>query len=245
MSSRVAVVTGGSRGIGRAISLSLAGGGHRVVVNYRSRAEEAKDTVADIESIGAEAIAVQADVSDHDQVDRLFDHAEGAFGRVTVLVNNAGIRRDSLALRMSDSDWDEVLATNLFGAFSCSRRALKGMLRERWGRIVNVASIAGIRGVPGQANYCAAKAGLIGLTKALAVEVASRNIAVNAVAPGLITSDLTTSLDDARFASLEATIPMGRAGTPEDVAHLVEFLCSESATYISGAVFTTDGAMTA
>ena len=246
MPNRVALVTGGSRGIGRAICTSLAHAGtYSVVVNHRSSQEDAKRTLEMVEGAGAEGIVVQADVSDRAQVDRLFDEIEDQLGPVSILVNNAGIRRDTLALRMSDAQWDEVMATNLTAAFSCARRALRGMLLERWGRIVNVASIAGLRGVPGQANYCAAKAGLIGLTKALAVETAARNVTINALAPGLIDTDLTSTLPERRLEELKAAIPAGRAGDPQEVGAIVTFLCSEEASYVNGAVLTLDGAMTA
>ena len=245
MSERVALVTGGSRGIGRAIAVALARAGHQVVVNYHSRADDAKGTVTEIEALGGEAIVAQTDVADSGRVDEMFALAEDAFGPVSVLVNNAGIRKDALALRISDSDWNDVLSTNLFGAFACARRALKAMVRQRWGRIVNISSIAGLKGIAGQANYCAAKAGLIGMTRSMAIELAGRNITVNAVTPGLISTELTTSLDARRYSELEAAVPMHRAGRPEDVASLVAFLASDDASYISGSVITTDGAMTA
>jgi 3-oxoacyl-[acyl-carrier protein] reductase len=216
-----------------------------VVVNFRSRTEDAKEAVAEIEALGGEAIVAQADVAHSAQVEEMFALAEDAFGPVSVLVNNAGIRKDGLALRTSDSDWNDVLSTNLFGAFACSRRVLKGMVRQRWGRIINISSVAGVRGIPGQANYCAAKAGLIGLTKAMAIELAARDITVNAVTPGLIATELTTSLDARRYSELESAIPMRRAGRPEEVAALVAFLASDEASYISGSVLTADGAMTA
>ena len=245
MSRRVALVTGASRGIGRAVALELAARGHAVGVNYRSGAEEAKATLALIEERGGSGILAQADVSDPAEVGEMFATVRELLGPVTILVNNAGVRRDALALRMTDEQWLEVLATNLFGAFACSKRALRDMLKARWGRIVNVSSIAGLHGSKGQANYSAAKAGLIGLTKTLAVEVASKGVTVNVVAPGLVATELTLSLDEARYRALEESVPMGRAGTPDDVARTVGFLCSEEASYMSGAVLVTDGAMTA
>lgn len=242
---RVAVVTGGARGIGRAIALSLAADGHRVAVNCRRGLEEAKEAVASIEATGGEAIVAEGDVTQAADVEALFGRVEDAFGPVSILVNNAGIRRDALSLRMSNDDWRDVLATNLDGAFLCSKRALRSMIRQRWGRIVNVSSVAGLHGSRGQSNYSASKAGLIGLTRTMALEVASRNVTVNAVAPGLVATELTLSLPAARFEELEATVPMKRAGRPEEVAAVVRFLCSEEAAYMSGTVVTVDGAMSA
>jgi 3-oxoacyl-[acyl-carrier protein] reductase len=244
MSEQVALVTGGSRGIGRAICLALART-HIVAVNHRESLEAAKETLASIHDAGGEGILVQADAGDSAQVEAMFAEVEDALGPVSVLVNNAGIRRDGLTMRMTDSDWDEVLRVNLFGAFACTRRALRSMIRAGNGRIVNVASVGGIQGSPGQANYCAAKAGLIGLTKAVAREVARKNVTVNAVAPGLIETELTTSLTAARYTELVDSIPAARAGQPEEVAALVAFLCSDQAAYLNGAILVADGAMTA
>lgn len=245
MSKRVALVTGASRGIGRAIAVELAQQGHLVAINYVSRIEEAKATLALVERSGAEGLLVQANVARPDEVKGMFDMVEDALGPIEILVNNAGVRRDGLAARMSDEAFADVIDTNLSGAFSCCRRALRHMISADWGRIVNVASVAGLRGNPGQANYCASKAGLVGLTRSLAREVARRNITVNAVAPGLIETDLTTTLTDEQTQALVAEIPLGRAGTPQEVAHVVGFLCSEKASYVTGAVMTTDGGMTA
>jgi len=241
----VALVTGASRGIGRAIAIELGRSGHAVAINYRTNADEAKETLRAIESSGGEGICVQGDVSEPSAVASLFDEVEDALGPVGVLVNNAGTRRDGLALAMSDDAWDEVLRTNLSGTFRCCRRALRGMLARRAGRIVNVASVAGLRASPGQANYAAAKAGVIALSKTLAAEVASRGITVNAVAPGLIETELTTTLGSDRFAQIVDAIPQKRAGQPEDVAALVRWLCSEEAAFVTGSVFVTDGGMTA
>ena len=240
----VALVTGGSRGIGRAICLELARS-HAVVVNYRSAVDEAKATAAEIESIGGEALLVQADVRQRSEVESMFAEVEEAFGSMVVLVNNAGVRHDNLAVRLSQSDWDDVLSTTLDGAFFCTRRALRSMIRERFGRIINISSIAGLHGSPGQTNYSAAKAGLIGFTKSLAREVARKNITVNAVAPGLVETDLTTSLGATRYAELVREIPAGRAAAPQEIAAVAAFLCSDAAGYVNGAVLVADGAMTA
>lgn len=243
MSSRVALVTGGSRGIGRAISLALAEAGHRVAVNYRADVEAAKEVATSIEAAGGEVLLVQGDVSKTADVEAMFDEIEGSFGEVSVLVNNAGIRADGLAIRMSDDAWDKVISTNLFGPFACSRRALLPMLRSRWGRIINIASVVGLRGNPGQANYAAAKAGLIGLTRTLAKEVGAKGVTVNAVAPGLVDTDLTGDMADS--SALLSQVPAGKAATPENIAPLAMFLASEEAGYINGAVVTADGGMTA
>jgi 3-oxoacyl-[acyl-carrier protein] reductase len=241
----VALVTGASRGIGRAIAIELASAGHPVAINYASSADEAKETLTQIESAGGEGIVVQADIGYTEQVERLFTEVEQSLGPVGVLVNNAGTRKDGLALSMKDEAWDQVIRTNLFGTFACSRRALKGMIRARAGRIVNIASVGGLNGSPGQVNYAAAKAGVVGLTKTLAREVASRSITVNVVAPGLIETELTTSLSEDRFNALVEHVPQGRAGQPRDVAGLVRFLCSDEAEFITGGLFVVDGGMTA
>lgn len=244
MPDRVALVTGASRGIGRAVAMGLGKQGHRVAVNYHEDDVAAKVTVGEIERFGGTAVAVQADVSDRQGVDHLFDEVERQLGPVGILVNNAGTRMDGLCVTMTDEAWDRVIETNLFGTFACCRRALKPMLKARWGRIVNITSAIALKGNPGQVNYAAAKAGQIGLTKTLAREVAARGINVNAVAPGLIATELTLSLPESRFDQMVSEIPMGRAGTPREAAEIVLFLASEESAYITGSVFVVDGGMT-
>lgn len=241
LQEKVAIVTGASRGIGRAVALGLAAEGANVVVNYASSTTAAAEVVADITALGSYGIAVQADVSKSAQVEALFKAALEKWGRVDVLVNNAGITRDTLLLRMNPEDWQAVIDLNLTGVFLCTRAASKVMLKQRAGRIINIASVAGQMGNPGQANYSAAKAGVIGFTKTVAKELASRSITVNAVAPGFIATDMTSNLKSDEILNF---IPLGRYGQPEEVAGMVRFLAADpAAAYITGQVFNVDGGM--
>ena len=243
LTDRVALVSGGSRGIGRAISLALAAAGATVVVNYRGNAAAADETVGAISAAGGKAIAIQADVANGDDVKRLFSEVSSAYGRLDILVNNAGITRDTLMMRMKDEDWDAVLDTNLKSQFLTTRAAISTMVRARYGRIINITSVVGLMGNAGQANYAAAKAGIIGFTKSVAREIGSRSITVNAVAPGFIDTELTAVLNDEMREALKKQIPLGRLGSPEDVAGVVTFLASDQAAYITGQTFNCDGGM--
>ena len=240
---KVALVTGGSRGIGRAIAEQLAAAGARVAVNYVARGEEATDVVRGIRDHGGEALSFQADVRCADAVDVMVRQVIEALGPIDILVNNAGITRDGLLARMPVEDWLDVIDTNLTGAFRCTRAVLRQMMRRRWGRIISISSVAGLAGNAGQANYAAAKAGLIGMTRSLAKEVGSRNITVNAVAPGFIETDLTSGLRDEWREQVLSVTPAGRFGTPEEVASTVLFLASEEAAYITGQVISVDGGL--
>lgn len=243
MADTVALVTGGSRGIGRAIAEHLAAAGHPVAVNYRSRRDAADETVAAIEAAGGRGWTVAADVGDAEQVTAMVAQVEADLGPIGVLVNNAGITDDDLLLRMKPEAWESVLKTNLSSAYLCTRAVLRGMLKARWGRIINITSVSGISGNPGQANYAAAKAGLIGFTKSVAKEVGSRGITVNAVAPGFIDTDMTEALGDSvREAALPA-IALGRFGAPHDVAEAVGYLASDAAAYVTGHVLVVDGGL--
>jgi 3-oxoacyl-[acyl-carrier protein] reductase len=243
LEGRVAVVTGASRGIGRGIALELAAQGAAVVVNYHSRTDAAEAVVAEITDAGGTATSVQADVSDETQAAALIKAATDAHGKIDILVNNAGTTRDNVIMMMKPDDFDHVIQTNLRSAWLCSKAAVRSMMRKRYGRVINVTSVSGIMGQSGQTNYSASKAGLIGLTKSLAREVASRGITVNAVAPGFVETDLTRDLDETLTAQLNDYIPLGRWGEVEDVARAVAFLASDAAGYITGHVLNVDGGM--
>jgi 3-oxoacyl-[acyl-carrier protein] reductase len=240
---RTALVTGASRGIGRAIATALGAGGHRVVCCYGSDETGAKETQATVEDSGSEALVVRVDVSDAGSVDEAFGEVEDTWGPVEVLVNNAGITADGLVARMTDEQWATVVGTNLTGAFHTIRRASPKMMRGRWGRIVNVSSVSGHAGSPGQANYAAAKAGLLGLTRAVARELAPRNVTCNVVAPGPIVTAMTDGMPADWRGAMEASVPLGRLGSPEEVAAVVAFLCSEPAGYVTGALVPVDGGL--
>lgn len=241
--TRAAIVTGGSRGIGRAVCLALAAQGMNVVVNYAGSAAAAEETAALCREKGVQAITVQADVSCEAGAEALFSAATAAFGRVDVLVNNAGITRDGLILRMTEEDFDAVLSTNLKGTFLCAKKAARIMMKQRYGRIVCISSVVGVRGNAGQANYAASKAGVIGLVKSLAKELASRGVTANAVAPGFIDTDMTRALPEAVREGILSQIPQARFGEAADVANAVAFLSGENADYITGQVLCVDGGM--
>jgi 3-oxoacyl-[acyl-carrier protein] reductase len=242
MTNRVALITGASQGIGRACALALARHGTRVIAAARQR-EKLDQLVAEIQSAGGQAAAVSLDVASGESIAEGFKLAKTLFGDVEILVNNAGVTRDGLAMRMKREAWDVVIATNLTGAFLCIQQVLPAMVRARWGRIINISSVVGETGNPGQANYVASKAGLIGLTKSIAQEVASRNITVNAVAPGFIQTAMTDALGEAVRSKLLPMIPLGRMGTDLDVAHAVRFLASDEASYITGHVLDVNGGL--
>ena len=243
LQGKCALVTGGSRGIGRAVCLELARQGARVAVNYAGNAAAAEETVKACEALGAEAFAIQADVADAAASEAMVKEVLARFGRLDILVNNAGVTRDGLMPMMKEADWDAVLDTNLKGAFHCMKAVYRPMMKQKYGRIVNLSSIVGLRGNAGQANYAASKAGLIGLTKSMAKELAARNVTVNAVAPGFIDTDMTAALPEKAREAMLTTIPMGRLGQAEDVAKAVAFFAGDESAYVTGQVLCVDGGM--
>jgi len=243
LEGKVALVTGASRGIGRAIAIELAKAGAEVIINYLGSEEKAREVKATIEGLGKKAHLAHFDVANPQEVTAVIKELETRIGPIHILVNNAGITRDTLFLRMKLEDWEAVLRTNLFSAFYVTQAVLPLMLKARWGRIINISSVVAFTGNPGQVNYAAAKAGLIGFTKALALEVASRNITVNAIAPGYIETDMTEKLPEKVKEAFLQEIPLKRAGLPEEVAHLALFLASDQASYITGAVFHINGGL--
>ncbi|MDR0137333.1 beta-ketoacyl-ACP reductase [Bacillus sp. HMSC76G11] len=240
---KVALVTGASRGIGRAIALELAQNGANVAVNYAGSEAKANEVVDEIKALGREAFAVQADVSDSEAVAAMVKATVEQFGRLDILVNNAGITKDNLLMRMKDSEWDDVININLKGVFLTTKAVTRQMMKQRQGRIINIASIVGVSGNPGQANYVAAKAGVIGLTKTAAKELSSRNITVNAIAPGFITTDMTDKLTEEVKTEMLKQIPLARFGEPSDISNAVTFLASDKSSYITGQTIHIDGGM--
>ncbi len=241
LTGKVALVTGSGRGIGKAIAQKLSDEGATIVIN--DVADAAQSTSEEIKAAGRQSIFIKGSVSSSEDVNRMIEQIVSNFGRIDILVNNAGITRDQITMRMTDEDWDAVLAVNLKGVFLCTRAALKYMLRQRWGRIINISSISGITGNPGQINYCAAKAGIIGITRTVSKEMASRLVTVNAVAPGFIETDMTDKIPEKVKEEFKKRIPAGYFGSPKDVAEVVAFLATEEARYITGQVLCVDGGM--
>lgn len=243
LGGRVALVTGGSRGIGRCISIELARAGADVAINYHQSEEQALSAVREIEALGRKAIAVRADVRLPEEVERMTEETLDAFGRLDILVNNAGFNRDTLLLRMTLEDWDEVMALNLRAVFLCTKAALRPMMRQRWGRVINIGSVSGLAGNAGQANYASAKAGLVGFTRAVAREMGSRNITANLIAPGLVITELTKDIRQEIVDGVKQRLLVHRLGKAEDVAAAAVFLASEEASYITGHVLPVDGGL--
>lgn len=243
LSGKVALVTGGSRGIGREIAIELARHGADVAISYVNNEEKAMEVVREIQKFSVKGMCIKADVSKEEEVKKLVDAIKDELGTIDILVNNAGINRDTLLIRMNTQEWDQVIDTNLKGTYLCTRLVAKDMIKKRYGKIINIASVAGVAGNYGQANYSASKAGVIGFTKAVAKELASRGINVNAVAPGLIETDMTQALKEEVKETLIKSVPMGRLGSPKDVANLVVFLASDKSDYITGQTINIDGGM--
>ena len=243
LKGKCAVITGASRGIGKCIATKFAKEGANVVINYRNNEEEALKVKQELEDLGSQVLVVKADVSELEQAENLIKEAKKEFGRVDILVNNAGITKDNLIIRMKEEDFDSVIKTNLKGAFNCLKAVTPIMLKQKYGKIVNMASVVGVIGNPGQVNYCASKAGLIGMTKSLAKEIGSRNITVNAIAPGFIDTDMTKILSDDQKKKILSQIPLNKFGNVEDIANVALFLGSENSNYITGQVIHVDGGM--
>ncbi|PKG25202.1 3-oxoacyl-[acyl-carrier-protein] reductase [Niallia nealsonii] len=243
LQGKVALVTGASRGIGKSIAIELAKQGANIAVNYAGSVDRANEVVAEIKSLGREAVVIQCDVANADSVSQMIKTTLDAFGTIDILVNNAGITKDNLLMRMKETEWDDVINTNLKGVFLCTKAVTRPMMKQRKGRIINITSIVGVTGNPGQANYVAAKAGVIGFTKTTAKELAQRNITVNAIAPGFITTDMTDKLTDEVKQAMLGQIPLGAFGNPEDIANAVVFLASEESGYITGQTLHIDGGM--
>lgn len=243
LTNKTAIVTGASRGIGKAIAMELAKKGANIVVNFAGNQSRAEEVVSDIKTLGCDAFAYQADVANSEEVNAMMKEAISRFGSIDILVNNAGITRDNLLMRMKEHEWDDVINTNLKGVFNCAKAVTRQMMKQRSGRIINVSSVVGVMGNPGQANYVAAKAGVIGLTKSLARELASRGVLVNAVAPGFISTDMTDELTPESKEAMLAQIPLAALGEPEQIAKVVRFLASEDAAYMTGQTIHVDGGM--
>ena len=243
LKGKCAVITGASRGIGKCIATKFAKEGANVVINYRNNEEEALKVKQELEDLGSQVLVVKADVSELEQAEKLIKQAKKEFGKVDILVNNAGITKDNLIIRMKEEDFDSVIKTNLKGAFNCLKAVTPIMLKQKYGKIVNMSSVVGVVGNPGQVNYCASKAGLIGMTKSLAKEIGSRNITVNAIAPGFIDTDMTKILSDDQKKKILSQIPLNKFGNVEDIANVALFLASENSNYITGQVIHVDGGM--